>query len=85
VPQHTQKQVAGLVHLGTVKPNRFRERLVDRLVEADDVVQMWDFGLTIVDPEAKNAGAQRSILRNELASGGLGARPIDFSAWASLV
>ena len=55
--QHPEQQVARLVHLGGKEADGFGDRLVDGLVEADDVVQVGGVGLTCVHPHAEDAGA----------------------------
>ena len=55
-----------MVHLCAEKADRFGARLVNGLVEANDVFDMRALGLTIVRPQTKNAGAQRTVLRGQL-------------------
>ncbi len=42
------------------------KRLVNSLVEPDDIIRMWGVGLRVVHPEAQDAGAQRAVLGNQL-------------------
>ena len=52
--QHPEQQVARLVHLGTEEGDRFGDRLVNGLVEADDVLQTRVIDLTRIYPQAKD-------------------------------
>ena len=48
--QHPEQQVACPVHLFAKKADRFGERLVDGLIEADDILQITFIGLTRFGP-----------------------------------
>ena len=57
VPERSKQQVAGLVYLRAEEIDRFCKRLVDRLVETDDIVEVRCFRVAIIHPSAQDAGS----------------------------
>ena len=48
--KHPKKQISGLIDLRAVKGHGFGKRLVNCLIEANNVVQMHAFRLRIIAP-----------------------------------
>ena len=67
VPERSEQQVAGLVYLCAEEINRFCERLVDRLIETDDIAEVRCFRLAIIHPPAQDACSQSAILSSQLS------------------
>jgi hypothetical protein len=70
VSEHPQEKIARLVHLDQEDLQRLGDGLVDRLVEANDIVQVLDpHAGGGSAPQAQDGRTQRSILSNHLFNG----------------
>lgn len=66
MPEHSQEKVAGLLHLSMEMADRFRDGLIDRLVEPGDFLHSRIIARVGLLPETENAGAQGAVFGDEL-------------------
>ena len=64
--KHSQQQIARLVYLDAEKLNRFGDRLIYRLVEANHVVRTGYVRLASIAPQPKDTRPQSAVLGDEL-------------------
>jgi hypothetical protein len=77
VPEHAEEQVAVALDGAVEVADRLGDGLVDRLVEADHVVDAGPVGRAGVRPQPQDAGAERAVLGDELVDVEAAACPQD--------
>jgi len=77
VAEHPKQEVPRLIHLRAEMPDGLGQRLIDGLVEANDVLQWRVGGQARVHPHYEDAGAQRSVLGSQLLNVVTASRPQD--------
>lgn len=64
--EHAEQEVARSIHLRAEESHGLGQRLVDGLVESNEVLEIRWVGFAGIHPESQNAGPQRPVLGSKL-------------------